>query len=153
MRSTLRLALLALLLPTAACAYFDPETGAPLVEACTDEDSAPESPVRFGSDILEATLRAGDTCLPCHDPASATNLGFELGGLDLTSHAGLVRGGVNSGASIVVPGRPCDSVLVQKLGAGPPFGSRMPYNGPPFLDAARLARIRDWIAEGAGSDG
>jgi hypothetical protein len=31
----------------------------------------------------------------------------------------------------------------------PPFGSRMPYNGPPFYSPEDRAVLRDWIAEGA----
>jgi hypothetical protein len=56
---------------------------------------------------------------------------------------------MNSGTRIVIPGKPCDSIIVQKLGLAPPFGARMPYNGPPYLSAAELQLIRDWIAEGA----
>jgi hypothetical protein len=38
---------------------------------------------------------------------------------------------------------------VQKLESTPPFGSRMPLDGPPYLEDAEVLLIRDWIAEGA----
>ena len=40
-------------------------------------------------------------------------------------------------------------MLVQKLGPAPPFGARMPRNGPPYLPASDVALITDWILEGA----
>jgi hypothetical protein len=38
---------------------------------------------------------------------------------------------------------------VQKISAAPPFGARMPLDGPPFLSASQIQVISDWIAEGA----
>ena len=134
---------------TAGCEYFEPDVGPPLVERCTNEDSNPEVDVSFNDDVLEALIRASETCVPCHDPEGDNNLGFEIGGLDLTTYEGLMKGGANSAESIVTPGRPCDSVLVQKLSAGPPSGSRMPFDGPPFLALEKIRRVQDWIAEGA----
>ena len=72
-----------------------------------------------------------------------------MGGLDLTSYATLREGGVVSETDIVVPGRPCDSVLVQKISGSPPFGARMPLGGPPYLSEDEQQLVRDWIAEGA----
>jgi hypothetical protein len=43
-------------------------------------------------------------------------------------------------------------MLIQKLGAGPPFGSRMPLNGPPFWNSDELKLLHDWIAEGASDN-
>ena len=61
----------------------------------------------------------------------------------------MLAGGQNTGASIVVSGMPCDSLLWQKISPGPPFGARMPFNGPPFLSDEQRRLIGDWIAEGA----
>jgi len=51
-----------------------------------------------------------------------------------------------------VAGRPCDSLLLQKLGPAPPFGSRMPMDGPPYLANEDLVQISDWIVEGANDN-
>ena len=91
-------------------------------------------------------------CRACHFPDAETPIGLRQGGLDLSSHATLLAGGTNSGGSIVVPGRPCESVLFLKVAGAPPFGARMPQDGPPFLDAVAVGRIHDWIAEGASDN-
>ena len=55
-----------------------------------------------------------------------------------------------AGATLVIPGNPSGSYLVQKLeGAADIVGSRMPRNGPPFLSDAQVALIRLWIQNGA----
>ncbi len=51
--------------------------------------------------------------------------------------------------TLVVPGKPDDSYLYQKLSSErPKAGARMPNTGD-ALDAARLSLVRDWIAAGA----
>jgi len=52
----------------------------------------------------------------------------------------------------VAPGNPGGSYLVQKLEGSAAVGARMPLGGP-YLDAATLAVIRQWIADGAKKDG
>jgi hypothetical protein len=106
---------------------------------CADSD--PASRVSFGADVRPLLTRPMGGC-SCH--ASSATSGFNLGTYDR-----LRRGGLNSGTSVVVAGQPCDSILVQKLGLAPPFGSRMPYNGPPYYTPEELQVVRDWIAEGA----
>ncbi len=130
--------------------YFDPMTGAPQSPRCVDEDSDVGTDVSFRADILP--LFKGDTPAPgcgCHIPPDAPTVGVDESGLDLSTYAGLLAGGVNSGSSIVIPKQPCQSVLWQKIAPGPPFGARMPFNGPPFLDAEARQKVADWIAEGA----
>jgi hypothetical protein len=61
-------------------------------------------------------------------------------------------GGFHSGAQIVVAGDPCASIMYQKLSDAPPFGSRMPLNGPPFWTDDELQLLHDWIAEGASDN-
>lgn len=156
-----RVFLVTLLVPLAACELTEvPEVGPLLPSAvnppdggadsesdggmtvsgpCADSD--PASRVSFGADVRPLLTRPMGGC-SCHS-SSATS-GFNLGTYDR-----LRRGGLNSGTSVVVPGQPCDSILVQKLGLAPPFGSRMPYNGPPYFAPEELQVIRDWIAEGA----
>lgn len=127
-----------------------PDVGPATQEPCIDEDSDPDTPVRFGRDIVDVIFARDVTgCHQCHRPTAPTPLGFEVGGLDLSTATSLLAGGVVSGSDIVIAGRPCDSILVQKLSAGAPFGGRMPLNGPPFLNDEERQLIHDWIAEGA----
>jgi hypothetical protein len=66
------------------------------------------------------------------------------GGLTLTSYNGVIAGG-NSGP-VVVPGNPNNSLIVKRLeGTVMP---QMPLGGSP-LTAPEIARIRQWILEGA----
>jgi hypothetical protein len=132
----------------ASCAV--PEVGPPLRERCFDVDSDPEVDVSYSIDIVAGIFNSlAIDCVKCHTASGASPIGLEVGGLDLSSYAGLRAGGANGGERIVVPGSPCSSVLVQKVSAGPPFGSRMPLSGPPFLGERELQLLGDWIAEGA----
>jgi hypothetical protein len=143
------------LLVLAGCAItYEPDVGAPQPApdhadggiaaitpvACIDSD--PDASVSFSRQIRPLTTRSPGGCLFCHG-ATATS-GFSLG-----SYEALRRGGQHSGTRIIVAGRPCESILPQKLGLAPPFGTRMPYNGPPYFTAQELTLVRDWIAEGA----
>jgi len=151
MRAPLPLASVALAGVCASClGALEPEVGDLIEQPCSDEDSAPGTDVSFEYDLLEGVfVNPPGGCLSCHDPQGANPIGYQVGGLDLTSYEGLVAGGVNSGTDIVLPGEPCVSVLHEKLGESPPFGGRMPLNGPPFLDEAAILLVADWIAEGA----
>lgn len=150
----IRAALLALLLLAACEVAYEPEVGpllgsaAPGVDggrafdagpACRDSD--PEAAVSLALDVRPLMFRSPGGC-GCH--ASGVTSGFNLG-----TYERLLSGGSNSGTGIIVPGAPCDSILVQKLGPTPPFGSRMPFNGPPYFTAEELTLVMDWIAEGA----
>ena len=111
---------------------------------CAD-DSNPDLMVSFDTDIFDGVFVRGD-CRDCH---TDDGLGARQSGLDLRSYTTLRTGGGRSGARIVVDGDPCASILVQKIEQSPPFGRRMPYNGPPYLTSSDQQIIRDWIAEGA----
>ena len=124
-----------------------PEVGPPLTERCVSEDSDTEASVDFDVQIHVGIIMP--QCLPCHDPAGEDNTGFLVSGLDLTSVEGLRRGGSTVGADIVRPGDHCESGIIKKVSSGPPFGNRMPFDGPPFLDPTQLRLLADWIAEGA----
>lgn len=137
----------------AGCGDLDPTVG-PLVSTgpCSNEDSRPGQDVSFSRDI--APIFRGDVgpgCR-CHLPDEPDPIGLELAMLDLSSYATLRAGGAMSGPDIVIPGEPCRSLLVLKVSPTPPFGSRMPFDGPPTLDAETRQRIADWIAEGAEDD-
>lgn len=132
----------------AGCAV--PEVGPPLRERCFDADSDPEVDVSYATDIVAGIFSAPTIdCVKCHTATGQSPIGLEVGGLDLSSYARLRAGGATGGERVVVPGSPCSSVLVQKVSAGPPFGSRMPLSGPPFLNEREIQLLRDWIAEGA----
>ena len=132
------------LLPAAASAPdggADPGSDGGMTAAGPCADGDPATPVSFGADVRPLLTRPMGGC-SCH--ASNSTSGFNLG-----TYERLRRGGLISGTSVVVPGQPCDSIIVQKLGLAPPFGSRMPYNGPPYFTPEELQVVRDWIAEGA----
>ena len=81
------------------------------------------------------------------------HIGTDLGGLDFTTLKSLREGGGTSGRNIIIPGKPDDSALVQKLRGTYAYGTRMPKNGPPFWSDADMKVVSDWIAEGArGAD-
>lgn len=123
----------------------EPDVGPPSRIACNGSDSDPGHTVSFG----EVQALFGVYCDRCHTPSGPTPIGLKIGGLDLSSFETLSHGGVQSGDKIIVAGDPCASILVQKVGDAPPFGARMPLDGPPFLVATEIQVISDWIAEGA----
>lgn len=128
-----------------------PEVGAE-IEACRDDDSDPGRTISFATEIRgEIMVRQGIACARCHTPEGANPIGLQIAGLDVSTYASLRRGGMRSGTDVVITGQPCASILVQKLGAAPPFGGRMPYGGP-YLDAVDQQTIRDWVAEGANDN-
>jgi hypothetical protein len=135
------------LLLATAC-FPEPELGEPLAGSCVAEDSDPATKVSFGQDVRPLFDRGmGQPGCGCHN--SATGQGVTLSGFDMTSLAKIRVGGMTTGNEIIVPGDPCRSRLVQKLSSAPPWGARMPLNGPPFFTHEEVQLIADWIAEGA----
>ncbi len=140
------LVLLLVLVPAAGCIdALDPKTGPAIAVRCDDADSDPGKAVSFAKDV-QPIFDA--RCKFCHYPTGAAPIGLETTGLDLSSQ-GSILAGAAGGVAVVVPGQPCSSILYGKVSPGPPFGSRMPLNGPPFLSDQQLQLIHDWIAEGA----
>lgn len=86
-------------------------------------------------------------CSVCHAGGSAPQ-GLRLD----ASNAYAMTVGVSSAEvpSIlrIKPGDPDNSYLIQKIEGHASVGARMPYGGP-YLDAATIAMIRQWIANGA----
>jgi len=121
------------------------DAGDGVIPGCDNSDTNPGVMVSFAVDVRPLIARAPGGCAPCH-------LGRVTSGLDLSSYQALRRGGINSGPRIVVGSEPCSSILLQKLGRTPPFGSRMPFNGPPYFSPDELLLVRDWIAEGAANN-
>jgi mono/diheme cytochrome c family protein len=113
-----------------------------------DTDSDPNTAVSYNASLVMGVFQRG-RCVMCHTGGGE---GTAQSGLDLSSYANLRAGGQHSGTAIVVDGQPCASVLYQKITATPPFGRRMPYNGPPYLSDADIQLVHDWIAEGASDN-
>lgn len=84
------------------------------------------------------------SCVECH---RAGNTG---GGLDLATFEQLWKGG-DSGA-MIVPGKPAESLMVEKLKGTAAEGGQMPLNRPAW-SADKIALVEKWIAEGASFDG
>jgi len=94
-------------------------------------------PVSFQQQIAPILERR---CHACHQPANAG------GQLNLTSYAQLRKGGKQG--SILVPGKPEDSLMVKMISGEPP---RMPMSGGP-LTVEEVRLIRSWISQGAADD-
>ena len=86
-------------------------------------------------------------CSACHAGGSAPQ-GLRLD----ASNAYAMTVGIGSaevpGLQRVKPGDPDNSYLIQKIEGHASVGARMPYGGP-YLDAATVSTIRQWIANGA----
>ncbi len=83
-------------------------------------------------------------CVQCHAGANPPR------GLHLDSYAGVIAGGQTGNE--VVSCQSASSLLYQKISmATPPVGARMPADGPPYLTAAQIGAIEQWIDEGGRS--
>jgi hypothetical protein len=139
------------------CSYLDPQQG-PLLVACSDVDSNPDAPVDFGRDIRplmnrSATDPTGHGCLACHYSTQLEHSCLDATGLDMATLGAIRRGGSTTRGNIIVPGKPCESALVQKLLGDYPIGVQMPKDGPPYWSPSQIQLVKDWIAEGAsGAD-
>ena len=147
-----RTALVAAALAVLGACALEPDVGPLLAGTCKNADRNPDARVSFTNDIRPLFNRMTGGC-GCHMPSAAgPGTGTQLSGLDLSSLASLRAGGASSGSRIVVAGEPCSSILYLKVEDAPPFGSRMPLNGPPFLSDEETDLIHDWIAEGAADN-
>lgn len=78
-------------------------------------------------------------CLSCHEGE------FAPLGLGLGSHESLMAGSENG--PVILPNNAQDSPLIARIeGRAEP---QMPLDGPPFLNEAEIALLRDWIDAGA----
>ena len=135
-----------------ACSYLDPGEGKPVV-GCVETDSNPDAPVDFGLQIRPLMNRpnsdpTGRGCSGCHYRNLPVHSCYDSTGLDLSTLGALREGGVTTGTNIVIPGKPCESGLLQKLLGDYPVGIQMPKGGAPWT-ASQIQLVHDWIAEGA----
>jgi hypothetical protein len=105
-------------------------------------------------DIIQASDSAGrSSCTLCHTSVGrAPSAGLDLSG---NSFGQLVNVGSRNkpGATMVIPGDPDNSYLIQKLeGTAGIVGLRMPRNGPPFMTDGQVQIVRRWILLGAKND-
>jgi mono/diheme cytochrome c family protein len=98
---------------------------------------AQDSPVSFQRQIVPVLEQR---CHACHQPANAG------GQLNLGSYSHLRKGGKQG--TILVPGKPDDSLIVKMISGEPP---RMPMSGGP-LTREEIGLIRLWISQGAADD-
>ena len=106
-------------------------------------------------EIINTTDASGRAmCTGCHtnqgrNPSAGLNL------LPGVSYNNLVNrpSGAKAGATLVIPGDPDSSYLVQKLeGTTGIVGQRMPRTGGPYLTPGQMLVIRVWIQRGARND-
>ncbi len=122
-----------------------------------DSNGRPLAPGGGGGGALVATFASiqdkvlTPVCTGCHAGSVApAGLRLDAG----NSYAALVGVASAEAPSLrrVAAGNPDDSYLVQKLEGRAAVGARMPLGGP-YLDAATVAVIRQWIAAGALAGG
>jgi WD40 repeat protein len=105
------------------------------------DDSPRPGSVSFKAQVAPILVKK---CLGCHHDRKPA------GGLSLSTFAALKRGGKTAGDTILEPGDPESSYLIEAVrpGASP----RMPYKLPPLSDG-EIAILSRWVAEGAKFDG
>jgi hypothetical protein len=103
--------------------------------------------------VIQSSGSNPQRCIACHTSQGRA----PAAGLDLSVNAfsGLVNVASRNkpGATLVIPGDPDNSYVIQKLeGATGIVGRQMPFNGPPYLTAGQIQIIRRWILLGAKND-
>ncbi len=110
---------------------------------CSNKDSDPKKTVSFAKQVRPIL----NGCR-CHDPQNEDPFAILESGLTISGYETLRKGGDQTGVEIIVDRNPCASIILQKLSETPPFGDRMPRDGP-YLSLAERTLISDWIVEGA----
>lgn len=131
-----------------ACTLIQPEVG-DRIPACVDVDSDPAT-VDFATQIrplFDDKVPGTRGCKDCHYAGEGTEVGIQQVQLTMKPLVKARTGGVNSRDKTIVPFKPCESIIVQKLRGTFP-GARMPKTGP-FWGPKEMQLLQDWIAEGA----
>lgn len=95
------------------------------------------------ADLIQPIFR--QRCASCH------NADKKRGGLDLSSHALVMKGGEKG--VVVVAGKPDASDLMRRISLPVGADEAMPAEGKPALSEAQVSLIRWWIAAGAPRQG
>ncbi len=103
--------------------------------------------VSFSKDVMAIVH---EHCLPCHSENEYNPSELFMDSYDLMSQGG--KHGVPW-----VPGKPDESLIIQKLSENPPFDARMPLNPKKkiaegkakWLTSEEIATISRWIEQGA----
>ncbi len=106
-------------------------------------DSEPLGEISYNDQIQESIFIFSCSTAACHDASSA-------GGLDLTSYATLILGGISG--SLIQPGAAEESPLIWSIEGRDQFGSLvsiMPPTGLSTLTRSEINIIKDWIDQGA----
>ncbi len=139
-----------LLLAASSAVGCAPEPAGDATPACSNDDSDPTRGVDFATEIaplLRTRQNGADNCTYCHD-STRPDLSSPVY-LYLDTLAFLRKGSKASGPVVVVPGKPCSSLIVRRLrGTTGGAGERMPKNGP-YFRPEQIQLVSDWIAEGA----
>jgi uncharacterized membrane protein len=98
-----------------------------------------EEIVSFKSDVFPLIKKY---CLPCHAEEQ-----FNPSDLHLDTYETMMEGGKHGVP--VIPGKPKESLLIQKLSPNPPFGEQMPLKSKTGLSQEEIKIISDWISQGA----
>jgi len=103
-------------------------------------------------DIIQSSNLAGH-CTLCHTSVGrAPSAGLDMSGNAFSALVNVASRN-KAGATLVIPGDPDNSYLIQKLeGKSDIVGLRMPRNGPPYLTDGQVQIIRRWILLGAKND-
>ncbi len=120
-----------------------------LISACTTNPGDADATVSFSADVQPIL---STYCFRCHRDggiADQSGVVFRAGeeeAYDLLVNRTSV---LDDGLTLVVPGDADASLLFDKVASDSPMiGDRMPLGGP-FLAESQIARIRDWIEQGA----
>jgi hypothetical protein len=111
-----------------------------------DSGSAATVPLTADFQSIQANVFT-PICTVCHVGASAPQ-GLRLDALNSYSLLVSVPSTEVPAILRVAPGDPDNSYLIQKLEGHAAVGARMPLGGP-YLDAATIVVIRQWISNGA----
>jgi hypothetical protein len=102
---------------------------------------ADEPEIIYRRDVLPIL---SDRCFKCHGPDSAARqAGLRL---DLPEAA---KGELDSGAIAIVPGKPADSELVERILSDDPAYAMPPEDSGKTLSAAEKELLRRWVESGA----